>query len=71
MKDYWGFDYGVNDRTSEKKHTQHILNAKSIGYDDEMNGVCDGDSGVKDDSLGLSYRRNAVIFLEPIYKLPA
>ena len=52
MKDYWGLDYGVDDRTSEKKHTQHILNAKSIGYDDEMNGVCDGDSGVKDDCTG-------------------
>lgn len=52
VKDYCGLNYGANIRSGEKKHTQHILNAKRIGYDDEMNGVCDGDSGVKDDCIG-------------------
>lgn len=73
VKDYCGLDYGANNRSCAKKHTQHILNAKPIGYDDEMNGVYNRDSGVKDDCIGpvLSYRRNGVTFLKLIYKLPA
>lgn len=52
MKDYCVLDYDANNKSSEKKHIQHILNVKPIGYDEEMNGVCAGDSGVKDNCIG-------------------